>query len=304
MKDKKKIKQHPLNKFTPVREALDQAFADFDGVRSGESSRTELSSSFDFMNNLFIGRENPRFSIVSVPVNAGGTRYFGASLTGDLAVRYDRKLACFSMQVSSSYYSTIMLTSRANVNHELMLSGKIPSELWPRLSTCAGQISEADIYINDTRIQSVKSIRKTVKKLMGESDIDLVVIDNLQRVSDEKKYEDSVRANQDICQSLLALSLELNISILLLSQFSEAYDPDIIKEPHDCESLEFHQNYGRLADAELCLIPTENDREESTFDLHVYRNRQGQTGTMKLMRIPGGVGFMERVILKSKSSSE
>ena len=304
MNDKKKIKQHPPNTFTPVREAMDQAFSGFDRFHSGVNPRSDLSSSFDFMNDLFIRRENPRFSIVSVPVNAGGTKYLGASLTGELAVRFDRKIACFSMQVSSSYYSTIMLTRRANVNHDLMLAGKVPSEQWPRLSTCAGQLSEADIYINDTRIQSVKSIRNTVKKLMGESEIDLIVIDNLQHVSDEKKHGNSAPACENICQSLLELSFELNVAILLLSQFAEGYDSDNIDEAHDCELLQFHQNYGRLADAELCLIPIESDREESFFDLHLYRNRQGQTGTMKLMRIPGGVGFMERVILKAKSSSE
>ena len=293
MGKEKKDKQGSHRGFVPVRNALDQAFSDMDNFHEDENAKSELSSGYEFLNNLFIGREGPRFSIVSILTEVVGSKHLSGSIIMELAIQFKRTIGCFSMQVSSAYYSSIMLCMVSNLDHHLMRSGRLPSERWPDLSKAAGQIAETSIYIDDYRTQSVETIRKSTQKMMEESNLDLLVIDNLQHMSRKHKQGRQAVESQEICHSLRELSEELDVSILLMSEFSDEYDPNDFRTASDCTQLTTLEEYARIADAELCLIPCESDEYERPFNLHLYRNREGFTGTIELRReFPGG-GFKD-----------
>ena len=289
---KKEIAKTELEKgFQPIRSALDQAFSDMDRLHSDENFGIDPRKGLAPLNSIFFEPDRPRFSIISVPIRPGETTDIGGSISAELSTRFDRKIGYFSMQASSLYYSSILLSAVSNLDFHMMRTGKVPKEHWPRLSVSAGQLSEADIYINDTRLQSVTTIRKSVTELIKESDIDLIVIDNLQHISNNGNYRKKEHGYQNTCQSLMDISIELNVSILLLSQFSDGYDPARIEVANDCESLPFVQDYGNIADAELCLIPRTQDSEDRLFNLYVYYNREGPTGTIRLRQRLDGGGF-------------
>jgi len=296
MEKKKKSKTGIYGSFRPVRESLDQAFADIDRFHNEEISGSDLSLGFTFLNDLFVGRERPFFSIISAPTGVGGNTGLGGSLITKFAINFDRTIGIFSMQISSPYYSSIMLSIAANIDHRLTRSGRLPSEQWPKLSTSAGQLAKANIYINDCRPHSIKTIRKSARKLVKETNIDLIIIDSLQYISTKKCYKNKEHGYQKICESLKDMSDELNVSILLMSYFSDTYDPESIYEALDCASLRFLQNYGMIPDAELYLIPGKQDREDRLFNLHIYRNREGLTGTIGLRQNLYGGGFEESEI--------
>ncbi len=296
MEKKTTVKLEPKKGFQPIRIALDHAFSEMDGLHGNENFGSNPSKGLAPLNNILFESERPRFSIISVPIRPGETTDIGGSITAELSTRFDRKIGYFSMQASSLYFSSILLSAVSNVDFRMMRTGKVPKELWPRLSVSAGNISEAGIYINDTRLQSVTTIRKCVKELIKESDIDLVVIDNLQHISNKSKYRKKEHGYQYICQSLMDISIELNVSILLLSQISGGYDPARIEVSNDCESLPFVQDYGNIADAELCLIPRTQDSEDRLFNLYVYYNREGQTGTIRLRQSLDGGSFKTNYI--------
>lgn len=292
---KKNIAKQGTHKtFIPIRSALDQAFSDIDNFHEDENAKSDLSSGYEFLNNLFVSREGPRFSIVSIPTEVGGSKYFGGSIITELAIQFKSTIGCFSMQVSSAYYSSIMLSIVSNVDHHLMRSGRLPSERWPDLSKAAGQIAETNIYIDDYRTQSVATIRKSAMQMLKESELDLLVIDNLQHMLREHKQGRRALEYQQICLSLRELSEELDVSILLMSEFSDEYDPDDFRSASDCTQLTTLQEYSRIADAELCLIPGDSDENERPINLHLYRNREGFTGTIELRREYPGGGFKNR----------
>ena len=296
MKKKETAKIETVKGFQPIRDALDQAFSEMDGLHDDENFESNPSKGLAPLNSIFFELERPRFSIISVPIRPGETTDIGGSITAELSTRFDRKVGYFSMQASSLYFSSILLSAASNVDFRLMRTGKVPKELWPRLSVSAGNISEADIYINDTRHQSVTTIRKSVRELIKNSDIDLIIIDNLQHISNKNNYRKKEHGYQNTCQSLMDVSIELNVSILLLSQISGEYDPARIEVVNDCQSLPFVQDYGNIADAELCLIPRTQDSEDRLFNLYVYYNREGPTGTIRLRQSLDGGSFKTNYI--------
>jgi len=277
---KKKRTNHKT--FIPIRSALDQAFSDIDNFHDNENVKSDLSSGYEFLNNLFVSQEGPRFSIIAAPTGVGGGNYFSGSIITELAIQFKRTIGCFSMQVSSAYYASIMLSIVSNVDHNLLRTGRLPSDRWPDLSRAAGDIAETSIYIDDYRTHSVATIRKSALQMINESKLDLLIIDNLQHML--RKHEQGRQAleYQQICHSLRELSEELDVSILLMSEFSDEYDSDDYRVASDCTELKSLQEYTRIADAELCLIPGESDENERPINLHLYRNREGFTGTIKL----------------------
>ena len=293
MRKKKESNSIVQKTFVPIRETLDQAFSDLDRFHDEEGDQIDPGSGYEFLNKLFVNSERPRFSIVSAPSGTGGSSFLAGSIITELAIRFKRTIGIFSMQISSLHFSSMMLNIFSNLDPYLIRTGRLPSEQWPDLSRAAGEIAKANIYIDGTRAHSIKSIRKCARQLMKESKPNLLVIDNLQFVSRERKAGKQDYEYEHICHSLRDLSEEMNVSILLMSEFSEEYDADDFRTPSDCSKLPSLQSITRIADAEFCLIPGESVKQGQLFNLYLYENYDGLTGTIELLRNNSGGGFID-----------
>ena len=290
MGEKRNINGKSSKLSIPVREALDQTFAEMDKFSSEFEDPFPIEMGYTFLIQMLIGTETPRLTIISTPASVG-TGYLGTSIIADLALNNKRSLGCFPLETSNSYFVSKLISMVADVDLALMRSGRLPSDQWPTISSAVRDIAETKIFVDDTRPFSVKTFRLEALALMKQTTIDLFVIDNLQYISCKKYHKNKARKYQKICQSLKDISNELNVSILLMSQFSDEYDPDDIDVTKECGSLTFLQEFGKIPDAELCLIPGKQDREGRVFSLHICRNREGVTGTIDLKQNLSGGGF-------------
>jgi replicative DNA helicase len=290
MGEKSKINGESSKLSIPIREALDQTFAEMDKFSSDFKDPFPIDRGYTFLNQMLIGSDRPRLTIISAPASVG-TGYLGASIIADLALNNKRSLGCFSLETSNTYFVSKLISVVADIDLALMRSGRLPSDQWPTISSVVRDIADTKIFFDDTRPFSVKTFRLEALALMKESNIDLFVIDSLQYISCKKYHKNKARNLQKICQSLKDISDELNVSILLMSQFSDKYDPDDIDVTNACGSLVFLQDFEKIPDAELCLIPGKQDREDRFFSLHICRNREGVTGTIDLKQNINGGGF-------------
>jgi replicative DNA helicase len=290
MRKKHKPKDEGSESITHIKQTLDNAFLEMDQYANDTKGEIGIEEGFTFLNQLFIGNERPRFSIISTP-NMSGSSFLGPSIVAELATTHGRSIACFSLEIPQTFYSLILLSIVAEVDFEAMRSGRLRSEQWPGLSAACRDLIDTQIYLDDVRPLSVKALRKRIRKLITEVPIDLVIIDSLDFISCKKLLRNRARKYQKICQSLKDISDELNVSILLMSQFSDEYVPDDIDVTKECGSLTFLQDFGKIPDAELCLIPGKQDREGRIFSLHICRNREGVTGTIDLKQNLSGGSF-------------
>jgi replicative DNA helicase len=290
MSRKSKTKHKHSKSFTHIREALDQFIFDMDKLQSDPIFGVSPESGYKFINQLLGGQNAPRFSIINA-AEKYWTTALGASIIAELTSQFNRTIGCFTLSVSRSYFTGVLLSIVADVDLHLMRSGRLGSERWPDLAKACRELVAVELYIEDTRPFTVNAFRKQAQKMVNKSKIDLFVIDNLQYISYKKYYKSMARNYRKICQSLKDISVELNVSILLLSQFSDKYDPDDIDVTNEGGSFPFLQDFGKIPDAELCLIPGKQDREDRYFTLHICRNREGVTGTIDLKQNLSGGGF-------------
>ena len=128
------------------------------------------------------------------------------------------------------------------------------------------ELSEANIFIDDTPAISVDTIKEKSIKLKNEKHIGLIVIDYLQLL----KTND----NENVYVSLKKLSQELDVPVIITSQLTVEIDKREDKRPN-LEDIKDIINVN--SDVIMFLYNEDNNRE-----IIVAKNRYGNLGTIKL----------------------
>jgi replicative DNA helicase len=117
-----------------------------------------------------------------------------------------------------------MLCSQARVESHRVRTGYLRESDWPLLTTAAGLLSKAPIYIDDTPAMSVLEMRSKARRLKSEANIGLIIVDYLQLVRGMSDVENRQQEISQISRSLKALAKELRVPVIALSQLSRAVE--------------------------------------------------------------------------------
>src|SRR5204863_60668 len=92
-------------------------------------------------------------------------------------------------------------------------NGFLGHEDWPRLTTGAGLLTQAPIWIDDSAAATVLELRAKCRRLKSEGKLGLVVIDYLQLVRSTGSVENRVQEISQITRALKALAKELDVPV-------------------------------------------------------------------------------------------
>jgi len=123
-----------------------------------------------------------------------------------------------------------LLCSVARVDAGRLRTGNLGDSDWPKLTTAAGQLSDAHIFIDDTPAISVLELRSKARRLKAEHGLGLIVVDYLQlmRGSNTENRQQEI---SEISRSLKALAKELELPVLALSQLNRSLESRTDKRP-------------------------------------------------------------------------
>lgn len=156
------------------------------------------------------------------------------SLARNAAMRYGRKIALFSLEMSKEQLAARMLSMDAGVDQQKLRTGYINDEEWDRISESVGRLSEANIYIDDTPGITLVEMRSKARRLMMEHGFDLLIVDYLQLMQGSgagRGHENRVMEISEISRGLKGIARELNVPVLALSQLSRAVESRSEKKP-------------------------------------------------------------------------
>jgi len=161
----------------------------------------------------------------------------------------------------------------------------ITSEEWVELTNVAAQLADAKMFIDDTAMLDIMSLRAKARKLKIEHDVQLLVVDYLQLLHSKGRYENRHQEVSAISRALKALAKELNIPIIALSQLSRAVDSRMDKRP----MLSDLRESGAIEqDADLIMflyrdvVYNPETEHPALAELIVGKQRNGPTGTVYL----------------------
>jgi replicative DNA helicase len=114
------------------------------------------------------------------------------------------------------------LCSEAETDGHKLRSGFSNREDWKKLTRALGRLGDAPLLIEDTPALSIMQIRAKARRLKMEKGLDLMIVDYLQLVSGQGRFENRTQEVSYISRGLKSIAKELKVPVLALSQLSRA----------------------------------------------------------------------------------
>ncbi|HEU4366592.1 MAG TPA: replicative DNA helicase, partial [Methylomirabilota bacterium] len=149
---------------------------------------------------------------------------FALSIAQHVGIKLRMKILVLSLEMSSQQLVQRMLSSEGRVDSLSVRTGRLQAQDWHRLTSAAGRLSEAPIFIDDSPGLTVLEVRAKARRMKAEHGLDLVVIDYLQLMRGRANLDNRQQEISEISRSLKALAKELNVPVVALSQLSRAIE--------------------------------------------------------------------------------
>lgn len=274
--------------FRPIKAVLKSTFEDIERLYSRKGHVTGVPTGFADLDNLTGGLQHSDLIIIAGRPSMGKTS-FALSMAMHAAMEEQVPTALFSLEMSVSHVVQRMLCAEARVEAYRLRTGRLGDKDWPKLTTAAGRLSEAPIYIDDTPSMNVLELRAKARRVKVEHRIGLMIIDYLQLLKGGGRFESRQQEMTEICRSLKALAKELETPVVALSQLSRAVEARDNKRP---QLADLRESGAIEQDADLVAfiyrpgyykaLQSPDEKENYEAELIVAKQRNGPTDTVPL----------------------
>ena len=228
---------------------------------------------------------------------AMGKTTFALNMALNVAKKYKKTVAFFSLEMSREELAMRLLSSESFVDSQKMATGKLTEEEWVKIGMASSALSQTDIRVDDNGGITVAEMNAKCRRL---DNLGLVVIDYLQLMQGSgysKGNENRVQVVSDISRSLKVMAKELGVPVICLSQLNRAAEGRSDKRPV-LSDLRESGSIEQDADCVMMLYRDDyynpNTEEKNVAECIVAKNRHGEIGTVKLQWLPQYVTFADR----------
>ena len=205
--------------FYSIRDIVKESFKTIERLFQKKELVTGVPSGFKELDRMTAGFQPSDLIIIAGRPSMGKTA-FCLNVAQYAAIENKIPVAVFSLEMSKEQLVIRMLCSEAHVEGTRLRTGYLNESDWPKLTIAAGNLSEAPIYIDDTAALSVLELRAKARRLKSDHGLGMVIIDYLQLMKGRARVENRQQEISEISRSLKALSKELSIPVIAVSQLS------------------------------------------------------------------------------------
>ena len=235
-----------------------------------------------------IGGFRPGQLIIIAARPAMGKTSLALNIAANTAVRYDKKVGIFTMEMEADELLMRMLSAAAEVEMENMLKGYGMNEKkLLRIAGTADILAEKAIYIDDNGSNTILDIRAKTRRLKAElKGLDLIIIDYMQLMSVKRNRENRQQEISEISRNLKVLAKELGLPIIAISQLNRGLESRDDKRPK-LSDLRESGAIEQDADIVIFIYRDEVYNEETTekpgiAEIIIGKNRHGSIGKIEL----------------------
>ncbi|WML48505.1 replicative DNA helicase [Neobacillus sp. PS3-34] len=247
-----------------------------------------IPTGFQGMDNLTGGFQKFDFVIVGARPSMGKTAF-----ALNIALNAAEKDIClfFSLEMPVKQLLKRAASTIGEISSVKMRNPKqfFVKDDWSRLSHAMGKISNSQLHIFDRVGMNINYIWSKVRKVKREYGDDkriLVIIDYLQLIPGENKYQSNRQIEiSEINRALKLMAREMNIVVMALSQLSRGVESRQDKRP----MLSDLRESGQIEqDADVISFLYRDDyyqrdvEEKDIVEIIVAKQRNGPIGTVKL----------------------
>ncbi len=251
--------------------------------RSGEL--TGLASGYAKLDEMTGGLQPGDLFILAARPSMGKTA-LALNVARNAAVDFGKKVAIFSLEMTTRSLVMRMLSSESQVDFGLFRSGLISTDAHSRLMAAAGRLAEAGLWIDDTGAASVLEMRAKCRRMHSQHGLDLVIVDYLQLARGDRNTQSREQEISEISRGLKGLAKELDIPVIALSQLNRG--PETRKEDKRPMLADLRESGAIEQDADVIafiyrdVVYNKETEFENLAELIIAKQRNGPTGTVQL----------------------
>ncbi|MCR4315926.1 MAG: replicative DNA helicase [Planctomycetes bacterium] len=247
-----------------------------------------LRTPFPLLDDMTGGFKPGQLIIIAARPGMGKTA-FALRIAEHIALKEEKPVAYFSLEMSSESLAERLMCSHAGVPKKKLRKGRLSEMDFGRLSHSCDLLGSSKILIDDSSVLGLADLRAKGRRLVFKQGVKAIFVDYLQLMDPGPNSSRESRQDQvsRLSRGLKQLSRELEIPIFCLAQLNREAEKRSSKEPQladlresgaieqdaDVVILLFRPSvYMERGDSEL------TDEEKTKSEIIVAKQRDGATG--------------------------
>ena len=293
------------NKTVQIKDIIHESMEMIDQLFQRKEHITGVATGFHEFDTKTAGLQPSDLIIVAGRPSMGKSA-FATAIIEHAGINLKKAVVIFSLEMSKEQLVQRMLCSHARVDAQKVRTGYLSHQDWPKLTSAAGRLSEAPIFIDDTPGQTVLEIRAKARRLKMKHDISLIVIDYLQLMQGSKSTENRQQEISEISRSLKALAREIRVPVIAVSQLSRAVESRTGNRP---QLSDLRESGAIEQDADVVVFLfreeyyTPSEENKNKAEAIIAKQRNGPTGTIPLVFLKEWTRFDNPEFFRTEESS-
>lgn len=290
--------QKVSNAAVPLNDVLQETFEILD--RNTGEHLSGLATGFIELDNLTSGLQSGEMIIIAARPSVGKTA-LAMNIVEHVGVDLKKPVAVFSLEMSKQQLAQRMLCSRSGVDGHKLRRGMLSKQDRDALSYAVGELSQGQIFIDDTPGLSLMDLRTKGRRLKLQYGIEMIVIDYLQ-LMEAPGAENRQQEIGTISRGVKALARELNVPVICLSQLNRASESEQrlprTSDLRESGSIEQDADVVMLLHREAVMHRGDQEWMDANPDkvneaiLIIAKQRNGPCDNVKLTFLSGNTRFV------------
>ena len=214
-----------------------------------------------------------------------------ANIAENVAVKRNKAVAFFSLEMSEVELAQRFIACRARISGDKLRKGQVSQRDWPKVVRACNELEEAPLWFDDSSDLGILDLRAKARRLHAQEQerggLGLIILDYIQLMRTDDPRANRVEAVGHISSGLKILARELEVPVVAISQLSRAPEqrtppkPQLsdlresgqIEQDADLVAFLFREDYYRDPDEE----------PDGLADVIIAKHRNGPIGTRKLV---------------------
>ena len=214
-----------------------------------------------------------------------------ANIAENVAVKRDKPVAFFSLEMSEVELAQRFIACRARISGDKLRKGQVSQRDWPKVVRACNELEEAPLWFDDSSDLGILDLRAKARRLHAQEQerggLGLIILDYMQLMRSDDHRANRVEQVGQISRGLKILARELEVPVVAISQLSRAPEQRTPPKPQLSDLRESGQ-IEQDADVVAFLYREDYYRDpdeepDGLADLIIAKHRNGPIGTRKLV---------------------
>ena len=275
----------------PIKTLVGKAVEKIQNYFDRKGALDGLATGFMDLDKMTDGLHGKEMIVIAARPSMGKTS-LAMNIAEHVALELNLPVGVFSLEMGAESLIMRMMCSLARVNMRNIRDGFMAETDFPKLTSAAGRLSRAPLFIDDTAGLSILQLRARARRMAQQHGIKLFVIDYLQLLNSTARRSQENRQQEiaDISSGIKALAKELDVPVIVLSQLNRELEKDKSRKPR---LSDLRESGSIEQDADLVALlykPDAGDDEDGNavesdgvpVNLLIAKQRNGPTGDVHM----------------------